>query len=697
MTQLLAAAVCVLLPLLALLLAPYAPWYALAPGLLAAAALAAGLHRRILLTRMGDLQSRVQDASLRLVNTNIQLLSLKELWRAMARPGQADQLLDTALAFCQRAAGFQEVLLLRVEPVSGELVGRWLSPGADGPAVRTVRWGMGGVGGAVARVLRSCHSLTGGGDASPPLLAINGDRVEIGSAAHGYLVVPLVSPLARDECRPDAWLYRQGCPSFTPASFTGPRRAPAARTGLDLSPCVSCRHYPVHGVLAVTDLGRSEGLRKSDQLTVESLAYAVGALLSNSALYDDVKAAERFRDHVLDGMTNGLITTDSSGRIVFANRQAAAMRGEAALAMQGRRLDELFDAPEGALPLRRALAPGAAVLHVEALLRRVTHGQGSTGNAEHGQGASSDAVHTQGAAGNVAQADERVPVRVSLSPFSPEQGGPQGVVCVFEDLSGLRAMQDEIRHLDTLAAIGRFASSMAHEIRNPLGGIGAGVGYLARSVHLGDEDRRNIGMIQREIERLDRTIRDLLGVARPSPLRLAATSPAELVRGAILGLSPWARQRGVGVLFCGREDLPEVHLDRDLAQQLLVNLIKNAVEASRSGDVVEVDVQPAEVTAAGSRRKEDQPTGPVDGIAVAVRDHGCGIAPADLARVFEPFYSKKSGGTGLGLFVCYSIVERHGGRIQVRSRPGEGSCFTVELPRFPALMGAGHEAEHSHR
>jgi two-component system NtrC family sensor kinase len=84
-------------------------------------------------------------------------------------------------------------------------------------------------------------------------------------------------------------------------------------------------------------------------------------------------------------------------------------------------------------------------------------------------------------------------------------------------------------------------------------------------------------------------------------------------------------------------------------------------------------------------------------VSFSIQDRGCGIEERDLARLFEPFYTRKSGGTGLGLFVCHGIVQRHGGHIQVQSRPNEGARFTVALPRFPALMGASHEAEHSHR
>jgi signal transduction histidine kinase len=250
-------------------------------------------------------------------------------------------------------------------------------------------------------------------------------------------------------------------------------------------------------------------------------------------------------------------------------------------------------------------------------------------------------------------------------------------------MSAIRAMEDEIRHLDTLAAIGRFASAMAHEIRNPLGGISAGVGFLARS-ELSEEHRENLEVIQGEIARLDGIIRNLLSVARPRELLLAPVQPQELVNRAVSSLERWARERQVRVLVKAEEHGP-VYVDWDMMQQVLVNLLKNAIEASPSPGIVNVALtEPPNASGKG-------------GIRITVTDHGPGVDPEDMPRLFEPFFSRKAQGTGLGLYVCHSFVQRHGGDLTVERAESGGARFEIRLPRTPAHMGASHESATTHR
>ncbi|HKI83969.1 MAG TPA: ATP-binding protein, partial [Candidatus Krumholzibacteria bacterium] len=423
---------------------------------------------------------------------------------------------------------------------------------------------------------------------------------------------------------------------------------PIGEGGLDLHPCISCRHYPLYGLMVVTDRARPAGIRKADQLTLESLSYAVSAVLQNASLYHELEMGERFRDQILDGMSNGLITTDDRGRVIFINRRAQELLTSSEKQLVGRKLDSLMWVPGVESPSK------AALLGREPSLRW----EGRMGLSP----------------------ESSIPVLVTLAKYRREEGGLVGVIAVIEDLSAVHLMQEEIRHLDTLAAIGRFASSMAHEIRNPLGGISAGMDYLARKGAFEDEDAESVTVIQEEIQRLDGIIRNLFQVARPARLQKEETSALQTAQRVHRSIKDWAQECGVEIRIESEDLLPSYRIDRDQIHQVLFNLLKNAVEVSEPGTTVLLKLSKMEHASTKPELEE--------AIAFEVIDQGPGIAREDLPHIFEPFYSKKADGTGLGLFVSHNIVERHGGVLQAFSEPARGARIRILLPLAPTTIGS---------
>ncbi|MHB8078423.1 MAG: two-component system sensor histidine kinase NtrB, partial [Candidatus Krumholzibacteriia bacterium] len=258
----------------------------------------------------------------------------------------------------------------------------------------------------------------------------------------------------------------------------------------------------------------------------------------------------------------------------------------------------------------------------------------------------------------------------------PPHGGDHGLMCVFDDLTARRAMEAQIRQLDKLAAIGRFTSSLAHEIRNPLAGIAAGIDYLHRDRGLGPEHQDYIRIISQEIDRLDRIIRHLFTVARPGYLMIRTVSLAPALERVLATLGPAAAQKRVTITTGLAGDWRELQCDEDQIQQVLLNLVKNAVEAEEEGGEVRVSI--------GAGEREGEAFGPpgtaADGVVVLVENGGEVIAAADRERIFEPFYSRKPGGTGLGLFVSFNIVKQHGGRLAPVDSPPGRTRFRLFLP-----------------
>ncbi|MBK9169855.1 MAG: HAMP domain-containing protein [Bryobacterales bacterium] len=228
---------------------------------------------------------------------------------------------------------------------------------------------------------------------------------------------------------------------------------------------------------------------------------------------------------------------------------------------------------------------------------------------------------------------------------------------------------------ERLASLGKLAATVAHEVNNPLFGILTYARLSLRDLEAGEvspEARERLidqlRVVERESKRCGEIMRNLLSFARQSPRQLALADINELVRRSAKLVQHRAEMQGI---FLGKdlaEDLPEVHCEAGQIQQVLLALLVNACDAMPSGGELTVT----------TRRNGD-------GVTVVVRDSGTGIPAEDLPQIFEPFFTTKEDdhGTGLGLAVAKSIVDRHGGTIGVESAPGQGTVFTIGLPLTP--------------
>ncbi|MCK4351098.1 MAG: hypothetical protein KAX13_09570, partial [Candidatus Krumholzibacteria bacterium] len=235
--------------------------------------------------------------------------------------------------------------------------------------------------------------------------------------------------------------------------------------------------------------------------------------------------------------------------------------------------------------------------------------------------------------------------------------------------------EEEIRHLDRLAVLGRFTSSVAHEIRNPLTGIAAGIQYLNRSNDLSDDQRENISFILNEVDRLNRIITDLFKIAKPRHLLYQKVDIRELVERGYKSNQEIFNAKGISFDTAFEDDLPMIEVDHDQILQVAINLMKNSAEAV--GEEGKVIVR-AGVYKGGDQeviRERDHEL-----VCLEFSDDGPGIDPSDRQRVFEPFFSRKKGGTGLGLFVTHSIIQHHQGKVTLLSEDGNGTTFRVYLP-----------------
>jgi two-component system, NtrC family, sensor histidine kinase PilS len=258
----------------------------------------------------------------------------------------------------------------------------------------------------------------------------------------------------------------------------------------------------------------------------------------------------------------------------------------------------------------------------------------------------------------------RLRLGYSISPLSTETGVTTGFVITFQDLTQVRSLEETSRRQDRLAAIGRMAASIAHEIRNPLAAMRGSIQMLRSEVPNDSSQAELMEIILRESDRLNNIITDFLSYARPRSLVPARVDVGDLLHQtfALLHHSP-----EIGENQTVAADVPDEHLfaeaDEGQLKQVFWNLARNALQAMPQGGTLRATL------AKNSNSR----------LRIAFTDTGRGMSPDQVEHLFEPF-SSTTGGTGLGLSIVYQIIRDHGGTINVRSREGQGTTITVELP-----------------
>ncbi|MCC6141212.1 MAG: CHASE3 domain-containing protein [Nitrospira sp.] len=254
-------------------------------------------------------------------------------------------------------------------------------------------------------------------------------------------------------------------------------------------------------------------------------------------------------------------------------------------------------------------------------------------------------------------------------PIDGGDGASQVYVGFNVDITALEDLQSRLTRSEHLAMLGQVAAGIAHELRNPLVGIGSTASLLLDDFSNDDPRRIDIDVILKEAKRLDRIVNQIVDYARPRELAPVRFDLAELIAEVVKTLDVPLQAKQLGLRTSLSPTASHVHADRDQIKQVLLNVVHNAIDASPAGGA-DIDVTAFELSS------QERP-----GIVVLVKDAGIGIAPEVIARVFEPFYTTgKRHGTGLGLAICRNIIEGHGGDIHMTSELGTGTAVRIWLP-----------------
>ncbi|AMV70589.1 sensor histidine kinase PilS, PAS domain-containing [Desulfuromonas sp. DDH964] len=342
---------------------------------------------------------------------------------------------------------------------------------------------------------------------------------------------------------------------------------------------------------------------------------------------------ELYTRNVIDSMPAGLITLDNQGRIVSLNDKARGIFGQQGEAAEGSPLEALTGAE------RCEIAP--LVREGREFVERPMECRRPSG--------------------------ESIPVKVSASRLTDRDGEPLGTVLVVRDLREIKAMEEALERSRRHAALGRMAAGIAHEIRNPLGTLRGFAQYFAKfgkkDPHAGEYAELMVG----EVDRLNRTISALLQFARPREPEPEEIDLGGLLRRTARLLQDDLAARNLTFQLDPPAGTVTFTADSDLLTQVLINLLQNAQAATEAGGEIRLGASAQDVE-----------------IRFWVEDTGKGMTPEERSRMFDPFFTTRKTGTGLGLAMVHQIVEQHGGRIEVESAPEKGTRVEVILPREPA-------------
>ncbi|NLX50833.1 MAG: PAS domain S-box protein [Deltaproteobacteria bacterium] len=431
------------------------------------------------------------------------------------------------------------------------------------------------------------------------------------------------------------------------------------RQGALITASVSGVAYAVLLILEYTGVvpfeyavGHNNAAQPSDilmRISVNILSFYIVAFLASFVVEQEKKTRslleeresafdqlDRLFRSIVESLDTGVLTTTLHGRIKTFNRAAEMITGATFRAIENRHVLEIF--PEFHVFFDS--------YPVDVIRNRRE-------------------VKISGGAGR------SVPLGCAISSLRDGRGEQIGYILIFQDLTEIKRMEDDLEKSRRLALIGEMAAGLAHEMRNPLASITGSIQLLAATTRIQETDKRLMQIILRGKDQLDNFVRGFLMLARPVPEVREPVNVGEVVREVleqIKASSEWADHIRLVTRF---SEASPVLANKEQVRQVIQNLLLNAVQAMEKEGRLCLEISPVIL-------EDGHPY-----TALTIEDEGCGIEEKDLRNVFEPFFTQKEKGTGLGLAVVSRIVDGYGGRIKLESRISQGTTVTVWLPCGP--------------
>jgi two-component system sensor histidine kinase PilS (NtrC family) len=364
----------------------------------------------------------------------------------------------------------------------------------------------------------------------------------------------------------------------------------------------------------------------------------------------DYNQLEAFNQNIIQSLDSGLLTIDLNGNINFLNRTAEKILNRNEESLKDTSLYDLF--------------PKISQV-VEQVKRKIPE-------------SSSDYQRYETLLTNHDR--RKIYLGFSISPLTDPEESLIGHTLIFQDITKFKEMEEQMKRVDKMAAVGALAAGMAHEIRNPLASLSGSIQMLKSELTLDDSQQHLMEITLRESERLNALITDFLLFAQP-PQSHKILYPIGRVLEETLDLlirSP-SFHDGIQVLRPSRQEEIRIWIDPNQMKQVFWNLFINAAQSMSNGGKIQVQLGKGNALGGTNLSLSCQVT-EREWVRISIADSGNGIAPEEKEKIFEPFFTTKENGTGLGLSIVHKIIENHEGLIKVDSELGRGSTFTVFLP-----------------
>ena len=344
---------------------------------------------------------------------------------------------------------------------------------------------------------------------------------------------------------------------------------------------------------------------------------------------DDVK---NFMESIIQSIGSGIIITGVRDQITYINRAGERILGFSK--------EDLVGEPITILGLREK----------QSVLRSLLDHQDDTDTRKEGWMRGKDQVD--------------VPVGFTLNNHLSIKGETVGKIIIFRDLTKIYKIQEEILRMDRLVSLGKLASGIAHELRNPLAGIKTTAQALGEELSEDDSRREYLNRITKEIDRLNELLKTFFSFAKPQKLNLDHCHIKDIINEIIPFLIKEIADQGIHLSEQYDPQLPGIKVDKNQMYQVFLNLFLNALQAMPNGGELGIEVKPLTPGF----------------IQITVSDTGKGIPSHIVDKIFDPFFTTKPKGIGLGLSITYQIIKKHGGTVRVESKLEEGTSFVINLP-----------------
>ena len=381
--------------------------------------------------------------------------------------------------------------------------------------------------------------------------------------------------------------------------------------------------------------------RSYAELKIRADRLAKELAATNAELQIQLAEKERissFLNNILESITSGIVVVAPDGVVALSNRTAEQMLGVPEMFAEGRSYEEVLGGGPIGDFVSACLAAGAGSPRSKEVELPADGGEGG-----------------------------RRHYQLVFAPVHNGSGEVVASLLVIQDVTRVKALEEQALRSSRLAAMGEVAAELAHEIRNPLGSIEIFASLLSRDLS-DPKDRQLADNIVVGVKSLNAVVSNMLTFTRTIEIHPERVDLNELVREAFVFMEKVLAAQDIALNLDLADGLGEIEADPELLKQVMLNLAQNSIQAMEEGGTLSVETSRVAVEGGG------------EAAVVSIVDTGCGIEPRHLERIFDPFFSTRKGGTGLGLSVVSQIVVKHGGLIQVDSEPGRGTRMTITLP-----------------